>query len=107
MPFTHSNIRVRLSLNTIGSFRILEEFFDLREEYPALCEISPLVSYEGEGLEQYVKGRYFEAPLCIEFDRETNQVIFNGLDFETFHKCYPTDVATGESVEHRCFKSDF
>jgi len=76
------------------------------DEYPILCEISPLVSYEGEGLEEYVKGRYFEAPLCIELDRETNQVTFNGLDFETFHKCYPTDVRTGETVDNRCSAFD-
>jgi len=58
-------------------------------------------------LEEYVKELYFEAPLCIELDRETSQVTFNGLDLETFHKCYPTNVKTGDAVENRCSIFDF
>ncbi|XP_041049620.1 UDP-N-acetylhexosamine pyrophosphorylase-like protein 1 isoform X1 [Carcharodon carcharias] len=39
--------------------------FQEAEEPPAVCEISPLVSCEGEGLEEYLKDREFHSPLLL------------------------------------------
>ncbi|XP_049637589.1 UDP-N-acetylhexosamine pyrophosphorylase-like protein 1 [Suncus etruscus] len=35
-------------------------------EPPAVCEISPLVSCFGEGLEEYLRGREFQTPLLLD-----------------------------------------
>ncbi|KAM8995842.1 UDP-N-acetylhexosamine pyrophosphorylase-like protein 1 isoform 2-T2 [Ara ararauna] len=36
------------------------------EDAPAVCEISPLVSYFGEGLEAYMKNRDFQSPFVLD-----------------------------------------
>uniref|UniRef100_A0A2K6LL16 UDP-N-acetylglucosamine pyrophosphorylase 1 like 1 n=2 Tax=Rhinopithecus bieti TaxID=61621 RepID=A0A2K6LL16_RHIBE len=36
---------------------------------PAICEISPLVSYSGEGLEVYLQGREFQSPFILDEDQ--------------------------------------
>uniref|UniRef100_A0A2K5ZVI1 UDP-N-acetylglucosamine pyrophosphorylase 1 like 1 n=1 Tax=Mandrillus leucophaeus TaxID=9568 RepID=A0A2K5ZVI1_MANLE len=36
---------------------------------PAVCEISPLVSYSGEGLEVYLQGREFQSPFILDEDQ--------------------------------------
>ncbi|XP_014437552.1 UDP-N-acetylhexosamine pyrophosphorylase-like protein 1 [Tupaia chinensis] len=38
------------------------------EDPPAVCEVSPLVSYSGEGLEVYLQGRGFQSPLVLNED---------------------------------------
>ncbi|XP_039714739.1 UDP-N-acetylhexosamine pyrophosphorylase-like protein 1 isoform X2 [Pteropus medius] len=35
-------------------------------EPPAICEISPLVSYSGEGLEAYLRGQELQSPLILD-----------------------------------------
>ncbi|KAK7799731.1 hypothetical protein U0070_010738 [Myodes glareolus] len=36
---------------------------------PAICEISPLVSYSGEGLEKYLQGRKLQSPFVLDEDQ--------------------------------------
>lgn len=36
------------------------------EDPPAICEISPLVSYSGEGLEMYLRGRELQCPFVLD-----------------------------------------
>ncbi|XP_071122529.1 UDP-N-acetylhexosamine pyrophosphorylase-like [Mytilus edulis] len=45
---------------------ILEDFMDQASSLAKVCEISPLVSYAGEGLEDLVKEKSFVSPLYLE-----------------------------------------
>jgi UDP-N-acetylglucosamine/UDP-N-acetylgalactosamine diphosphorylase len=60
------------------------------DDLPVICEVSPLVSYNGENLAEYVRGHSFEPPLVLDLDLATNQVTFNGMDFTSYKKSYPT-----------------
>ncbi|XP_070614549.1 UDP-N-acetylhexosamine pyrophosphorylase-like protein 1 isoform X3 [Erythrolamprus reginae] len=43
-----------------------KESFSQDEEPPAVCEISPLVSYFGEGLEKYMQGKNLQSPFLLD-----------------------------------------
>ncbi|KAM3825467.1 UDP-N-acetylhexosamine pyrophosphorylase-like protein 1 isoform 1-T1 [Vipera latastei] len=43
-----------------------KESFSQDEEPPAVCEISPLVSYFGEGLEKYMRGKNLPSPFLLD-----------------------------------------
>ncbi|XP_070587396.1 UDP-N-acetylhexosamine pyrophosphorylase-like protein 1 [Erythrolamprus reginae] len=51
-----------------------KESFSQDEEPPAVCEISPLVSYFGEGLEQYMQGKNLPSPFLLD---ETKAELFS------------------------------
>ncbi len=59
---------------------------------PDICEISPLVSYNGENLENYLNGKSFEPPIVLDLDLERNQVTFNGMEYNDYVKSYPNDL---------------
>jgi UDP-N-acetylglucosamine/UDP-N-acetylgalactosamine diphosphorylase len=39
------------------------------------CEVSPLLTYQGEGLAAFVSGRSFRLPLRLELDPETGEAV--------------------------------
>jgi len=50
------------------------------EESPFECEISPLVSYSGEGLENLVKMKTLTKPISMELDPVTKKVVLNSKE---------------------------
>ncbi|XP_075415878.1 UDP-N-acetylhexosamine pyrophosphorylase-like protein 1 [Tenrec ecaudatus] len=53
-------------LDTHGTLLPAEPELSGSEDPPACCEISPLVSYSGEGLEEYLRDREVKAPLILD-----------------------------------------
>ena len=50
-------------------------------EQDNLCEISPLVSLDGEGLEAIVKGKTFQMPFEISKNVNTNRVVVTSWNY--------------------------
>jgi len=50
-----------------------------------LFEVSPLVSYNGEGLREHVAGKLLRSPLIIEMD-QMRSVTFNDMNMENYEK---------------------
>ncbi|RNA30076.1 UDP-N-acetylhexosamine pyrophosphorylase [Brachionus plicatilis] len=61
--------------------------FDHKMDYGGrvMFEISPLVSYNGEGLRQHVAGKMLKSPLRIELD-QMDSIKFNDLDMDNYQK---------------------
>lgn len=51
---------------------------DLKYEHPVACEVSPLISYDGEGLEDYVKDKKFVPPVLLSSPEEES-IFQNGM----------------------------
>ncbi|XP_063172175.1 UDP-N-acetylhexosamine pyrophosphorylase-like protein 1 [Candoia aspera] len=49
-----------------GQQILAKESFSQDDEPPAVCEISPLVSYFGEGLEKYLKSKNLPSPFLLD-----------------------------------------
>lgn len=52
---------------------------DLKYENPVVCEISPLITYDGEGLEEYVKDKKFTPPMLLQSPDEES-LFENGVN---------------------------
>ncbi|XP_074762896.1 UDP-N-acetylhexosamine pyrophosphorylase isoform X4 [Athene noctua] len=73
-PEKPNGIKMEKFVFDIFQFSNLKDANDL----PIQCEISPLVSYGGEGLEKYVKDREFHTPLIIDEDG-IRELVKNGM----------------------------
>jgi len=56
----------RAHLSTLHKSYIINAGATFTNDHDGLCEISPLLSYDGEGLEPLVKGKKFDLPLHLE-----------------------------------------
>lgn len=67
------DLHMRYVLNAGGKFDYKDKDI-ISNDYvkKPICEISPLVSYDGEGLEELVKGKTFIFPLLIQSTEEEN-----------------------------------
>ncbi|XP_054162647.1 UDP-N-acetylhexosamine pyrophosphorylase-like [Oppia nitens] len=66
VPLIASPVKVDLNGNT--DLDINDKINNNHNESQVICEISPLVSYDGEGLEEYVSGKRLQTPFILSGD---------------------------------------
>lgn len=80
------NQHAKWLLNAGASFQANIEPLGDNEKRSNECEISPLVSYNGEELSELVSGKILKKPLKIDLDNAGTKILLNGLDVDDYEK---------------------